>query len=206
MKPGPPELLAADAALVGTLPIRDGDRSMLPLLRPGQVVEVEYFVDRPPDSGPPLRLRRGDLLLFRQSDYLVVHRLIKRARAVAGGPALRTRGDGWNALDPALEPQRIVGRVTALQDEAGWWSLRTAGARLYATCVAWHDLFYAGLGLCAAAGDRVLGRLRLPPILLPSVRLLDRGTLSLAHRLSFRVLHARTSGPGEPRGERGPKV
>lgn len=198
-----PELLAASAELAGTLPIREGDRSMLPLLGPGQLVAVEYFADRPAGAGPAVRLRRGDLLLFRQADYLVVHRLLKRARPVAGRPALRTRGDGSTTLDPALDPRRVVGRVTAFRRRETWWSLQSRGARLYASGVATHALGYAALGLGAAATDRLLGRVGLPPLLLPAVRGLDRAMLGLAHRLSFRLLHRRTQAPAPRR--RGPE-
>src|SRR5258706_15268006 len=74
-----------------SVPVTAGDTSMVPHLSGGDAVLVA------PLTSPPAS---GDLLLFRQQDYLVVHRCLGVAGSRDGRPGFRTRGDGRNALDP----------------------------------------------------------------------------------------------------------
>jgi hypothetical protein len=174
------ELLGATAGR-GVLPVRPGDTSMLPTFRPGQRLAVEFG---------PSRLRRGDLLVFRQADYLAVHRLLGSARSADGRAYLRTRGDGVLGLDPPLAPADVVGRVLAAEASAGWWDLRGRPARLYALGVACHDLGWGACGALARALDRS-GRLRLRD----GIAWLDRTALGVQHRLLFRLCHRRLPAP-----------
>ncbi len=160
--------------------------SMSPTLREGFVVAVEFA---------PQELRRGDMLLFRQREILVVHRLLGRARKSDGMDWLRTRGDATISLDSRLDPTAVVGRVIAFRDERGWWDARSRGARLFAWQMAWHGLFWSGLAALADRGKRVAGR--------PGGAVGPRAWLGrvdgwlqrLAYMLAFRLLHRRTTNP-----------
>ena len=165
--------------------------SMVPTLHAGQLLAVEFHPDR---------LRSGDLLLYRKESYLVVHRLLDRVRCTDGVRRMRTRGDGRNGLDPLLDRANVVGRVLALQDHGAWWDLRGRWARSYATGLAWHDLFWAGVGQAAyrfdrlrAGGERTTWRNR--------VWALDLWLLRRVHGLLFRAFHRRTSRPIEGHGD-----
>jgi hypothetical protein len=164
--------------------IRDTDTSMVPTLDPGRLVMIDF---RPP------RLRRGDLLLFRQSDYLVVHRLVGTARLPSGRSGLRTRGDAMHRLDPALSESDVVGRAVAAETRLGWRSLVGGRARLFARAMAWHDLWWARAGAGIARGGALAARA------VPLVCAIDRALLRLAHAALFRLTHRRMSRPPSDR-------
>jgi hypothetical protein len=191
------ELLDAAVDLMGRSgrggAVRVRGDSMRPTLVAGQQLAVEFS---------PSRLSSGDMLLFRQADYLVVHRLVGRSRKRDGRSRLRTRGDAVVTLDPPLDPRRVVGRVLAVEHGDGWRSVRSAAARGYARCLACHDLFWAALGVAARLGDRVLRRLRLPAVLLSGVAAADRWLLGRLHGLLFRRVHPAVSEPEEARAIR----
>jgi hypothetical protein len=153
---------------------------MLPTLRAGQRVAVDLA---------PVALERGDLLLFRQVDYLVVHRLLGPASREDGTPQLRTRGDGLAGLDPPVDRRRVRGKVVAIEDDGQWWILEGAGSRVWSLAVALHDLAWAAAGTAAGRIDKLLGAVRLRSWTASA----DRVLLALAHRLFFRILHRRTS-------------
>jgi hypothetical protein len=168
--------------------------SMRPTLAPGDVLAVDF------SPGPP---SRGDLLLFRQAGYLVVHRLLGPARFPDGRPSHRTRGDGVIALDPHVDPADVVGRVIAFRGPDGWRDLRGVGGRVYAWMIAWHDFTWAAAGVLARrlirrSGDRASW---FRPV--AWAQKADRLFLTLAHRVFFRLLHRRVAEPvvGESRGE-----
>jgi len=153
---------------------------MVPLLREGQLIAVDLSPREP---------EIGDLLLYRQLDYLVVHRYLGPATREDGNPILRTRGDACLGLDPPLERSRVRGRVVAIEAQGCWWDLDGGGARAWALTTALHDLFWAGLGTLARRGDAGLGRLGLAMRTEPWVARLDRIGLRYSHRLLFRALH-----------------
>lgn len=177
-----PRVLDAAVELIGTagemgeIPVRGF--SMTPLLLPRNLLLVEFM--------PPVAsVRPGDILVFRQVDYLVVHRYLCRARVGAGQVCLRTRGDAVLSLDPPVTSDRVLGRVVAIDRGDGWRDLRTRRARLYARALAVHDLAWAAAGAAAARLDRrprggrwrrVVGRL-------------DRRMLRLVHGLLFERMH-----------------
>ena len=149
-------LASRGTALVTIVP---GDRSMEPTLRGGDAILAV------PLTGGPAR---GDLIVFRQNDDLVVHRYIGPARTPAGESCWRTRGDGRMELDPPLHPSSARARAAAVRVGGVWRSVEGRSSRLYARLIAWHDLAWAGaihvarpLGLAApvAAIDRALLRL-----------------------------------------------
>jgi hypothetical protein len=154
--------------------------SMVPLLREGQLIAADLSV-RDPEI--------GDLLLYRQLDYLVVHRYLGPATREDGTPILRTRGDACLGLDPPLDRSRVRGRVVAIEAHGCWWDLDGGGARAWALAVALHDLFWAGMGVLARRCDLWSGRLGLTVRTEPWVARLDQITLRVSHRLLFRVLH-----------------
>jgi hypothetical protein len=190
------DILDAAVALMGrsgrgaVFPVEG--RSMCPTLVAGELVAVEF--------SPPA-IARGDVLLFRQANALVVHRLLGPARpAPSGALRWRTRGDGQPNLDPPVDPERIVGRAVAVLRDGRWRSLRGAGARFYGRCLAWHDLSWAAAAVIGLALDGRLERLGLPS---PCRRLavaLDRLTLAVIHRVAFRWLHPVVPAPADMPG------
>jgi len=169
------ELLAAAG---GVAQITIQGESMLPTLRPDQRVAVDFAALNP---------RRGDLALFRQHDYHVVHRILGPATRPAGAGCLRARGDHLPGLDPPVAPGAIRGTVVALEAAGeGWWLLDGSGARLYARAVALHGIFWGGLAALTARART--------PALRGLVSRCDRALLALAHRICFPLCHRR----GEP--------
>jgi hypothetical protein len=170
--------------------VRVKGASMIPTLREGQLLAIEFS---------PRSLAVGDLLVYRQGDLLMVHRLLGPARAASGVRALRTRGDGLSRLDPRLDPSRVLGRVIALRTGAadGWRTTRTGRARLYARCVAWHDLFWAAGGFGARKLEALIGRCGVRPPLQRWVAAVDRSLLWGVHRLLFAWAHPSIPAPEE---------
>ena len=157
------------------VPIVGEDTSMVPHLSGGDLVAAG-----PPEPAP----RPGDLLVFVQRDYLVVHRYLGAARDPSGRPCLRTRGDGRNELDPAVSHDAVRARVVAIRRAGVWRSLEGVGPAAYARLVAWHDLFWAGVGV---AGRKVgLGR---------AAGFVDRAVLRVTAALLFAPLHVRIEAP-----------
>ena len=192
MPPGsnlPPELLdaavemLAESGRIGKLVVRG--TSMLPTLGEGQTVAVDFS---------PERLTRGDVIVFRQHDDLVVHRLVGHGKR-DGRAYYRARGDGRGYLDPPLDPERVVGRVVAQCDREVWRSLRGIAARLYGLQFAWHNYCWAAAGVLARAAERVLSRVRLRLPLAAAVQALDHGLLRVAHRFLFVLAHREISRP-----------
>ena len=173
--------LALTASGSAVLTIVPGDRSMEPTLYGGDAVLAVPLPDEPV---------RGDLLVFRQNDDLVVHRYLGPARAKDGAPCLRTRGDGRHELDPPPARAAVRARVAAVRRGAAWRSLDGGAPRVYAFLVAAHDLAWAGaihllrpIGLSGAAA------------------VLDRTLLTLGARVAVPLAHRRVEGPvpGVPR-------
>lgn len=176
--------LLGEAGIRGVICVQGG--SMLPTLDPGAEVEVEF--------APP-QVRFGDLLVFRQADYLVVHRCLGRGRRRDGIRPLRCRGDGAPALDPPVAPGGVIARVLAVRRHDGWRTLETVPGRVYGVLMAAHDLAW---GAAAAAADRVEGALRRRGVPVPAravTAAIDRGLLSISDRILFSALHPRRTPP-----------
>lgn len=173
--------------------VRVTGSSMVPTLAEAQLLDAEFV------AAPP---RRGELVLFRQLDYLVVHRYLGPCRAPDGRRAYRTRGDGRLFLDPAVLPERLIGRVRGARYGDVWRTFRTRRGALYARLVALHDLAWAAGGILARFGDRALRKLRVPPFLVEATAACDRGLLRATHALLFHVAHPVVPAPEQPAGER----
>jgi hypothetical protein len=161
---------------IAIVPVAAGDTSMAPHLAGGDLVAAVAPRERP---------QAGDLLVYRQQDYLVVHRYLGPAHTRDGRPCLRTRGDGRNTLDPPISAAAVIGRVVAVRRAGEWRSLEGRAASVYARLVAWHDLSWAAAGM---AGRKVgLGGL---------VAGVDRWLLKLGVPTVFRLVHRRIAPPG----------
>lgn len=178
-----PDLLDAAVELMGRSGreglIRVRGTSMVPTILPGQTLAVEFS---------PARLLRGDVMLFRLDDMLVVHRLLGPGRR-RGRRYLRARGDGRIRLDPPVFRDSVVGRVVAVRDGEVWRSMRGRAARGYAWSLAWHDYAWAAAAVVARVVERGLRRAGLPIHLEARVRDVDRWVLRRAHRLLFARVH-----------------
>ena len=79
--------------------------SMLPAIRPGDVLCIEQCT--------PGAARPGDVLLTRHGERVLAHRLLRKERR-AGEDLLVTRGDAlWHA-DPSQPASMLLGRVTGI--------------------------------------------------------------------------------------------
>jgi hypothetical protein len=163
-------------------------RSMIPTLTPGQRIGVEF--------GPaPDALRCGDMLVFKQEGSVLVHRILGDATRHGGSRKFRSRGDGVLKLDPPVEPESIIGRVTAFEHGNRWVSATTPGARLYARAMALHDLCWAVVGVVVRWPERKLRRIGVRAPLRGWVQGLDRLLLKIVHPLVFRPLHREVPAP-----------
>ncbi len=191
-KPGqlPADLLDAAVELMGRAgrggTVHVTGRSMEPTLVEGQLLAVEFA---------PAEPCRGDLLVFRQADYLVVHRLAGAATTADGHRYLRMRGDARIGLDPPVDLDRVIGRVIAFKDGEVWKSVRTPGARRYAALLGWHGLFWAGIGVLASLGDRAMRKLGMSVDSNRWAAAMDRWLLTRAHHLLAHRVHHPTEVP-----------
>lgn len=97
-------------------------RSMSPMLRDGDVVEIRDF-----DLN---RLRVGDLLLFKtESGHLVLHRYLSQ-RVRDGRVWLTTKGDASRGCDRPIASHQVLGRVVQIHRPHGVRSLEGLSARL----------------------------------------------------------------------------
>jgi signal peptidase I len=82
--------------------LRVDGTSMVPLLKPGDVVIVQRI--------EPERMKRGDLVVIHREHDLVTHRLVWQ-----GTGQWLTKGDNCRNLDPAVVDKAILGKVIAIE-------------------------------------------------------------------------------------------
>lgn len=157
------------------VPIAVGDTSMAPLLYGGDAVLLAPLTGL---SAP------GDVILFWQRDYWVVHRCLGPVTTRDGRSGLRTRGDGRNGLDPLVVTEDVRARVIGMRRKGAWRSLEGAPARAYARLMGWHDLFWAAAGV--ALGKAGLGG---------AIAAIDLGLLRLTVPIVFPLCHRRIAVP-----------
>lgn len=75
----------------------------------------------------PLR-DTGSVVAFEGPGGLVGHRVVGRVTGRGGRALLMTRGDGMLVCDPPLDPERVLGEITAYQQGADWLPLPAAPA------------------------------------------------------------------------------
>ena len=83
----------------------------------------------------------------------------------------------------------------AFAHNGDWGTARSRGARAYAWCMAWHDLFWAVVGVAVRYPERKLRRIRVPGLLSKCVTAVDRAALAVVHRLLFRRMHREVPRP-----------
>lgn len=92
------DLVADIARASGKVQLKVTGASMVPTLWPGDLLTVQ--------TCNPYGLAPGSIIVFRQDQQLIVHRLMLRL-----GDRTVTRGDARPRLDKPVEPSQIVGRV-----------------------------------------------------------------------------------------------
>jgi signal peptidase I len=158
------ELLARSGTR-GTMIVRG--TSMEPTLSPGAVIEVDFSRSS---------LQPGDLLVFRQAEFIVVHRLVHARR----GGMLRTQGDGCPDPDPPVARESVLGRVTAFERSPGVrLSLDGASARRHARRIARGLRVSAFVIRCASITDTLLGKIGIRPGLRTRLTTAQRAALRL---------------------------
>jgi hypothetical protein len=186
--------LLARSGGYGIIPV-EGD-SMRPTLPPGSALWVRFAREG---------LRFGDLVVFRQSGVLVIHRLLGSARFPRGRRGLRTRGDALCKFDPEVHGDRVLGRVVAFRRDDRWRSASTRPARAYARIVALHGLFWSVVGVIVERGpDLWLRGAGVRISFRQEVASADRWLLRLLDRLLFERVHREVPDPTEASSERAP--
>jgi signal peptidase I len=95
--------------------------SMRPLLRAGDWIVVE--------SAAPAALRLGDIIVVQRGVELITHRVVSHDTQ-----GWRTHGDNTRVLDQVVQPEEIVGRVSAIERGAQRLDLQ---ARRWQTANRW---------------------------------------------------------------------
>jgi signal peptidase I len=109
--------LMRQAAAEHDIPI-SGD-SMLPLIRHGDRVRLKYGTDG---------IERGEVIVFRQGQGLVAHRVLSSAAGDSGLHFL-TKGDNVLRADSPVAADDVLGRVLAIKRGARQMSLDTPAWR-----------------------------------------------------------------------------
>jgi signal peptidase len=96
------ELAAEVVRSFGELRLRVTGSSMLPAVRPGDVLLIRHCSIEEPDL--------GDVVLFTRQRRLFAHRVVSRSSA-----CLVTQGDAIAAPDPAVSASELLGKVVGVQ-------------------------------------------------------------------------------------------
>jgi hypothetical protein len=162
-------------------------RSMVPTFPTRSRIWFASLEDRP--------ARRGEILLFRQGETLVVHRVLV---ALPDG-SYRTKGDGRAAFDQGLVTREAAfGRVVAFLRHEHPVSTMHRGARIYARILVFYSETVGLVSRLAGKVDGLLGRLRPGrPVLIVRkvVAAVDRLVIRTMDALLFPLLHRRWDPP-----------
>ena len=96
------ELAAESLRLTGRLRLRVGGSSMLPAIRPGDILEVR--------SRRAVDVHSGSVVLFQSGGRLFAHRVVQ-----CDGAFLVTRGDALDHRDAAIGEAQLLGEVVAVE-------------------------------------------------------------------------------------------
>ena len=88
--------------------------SMQPALQDCDLVQVQHG---------PVRLRRGDIIVFRSENIIVVHRIL-RIYQQGGNIHYLTKGDNSNNPDALVASAQVIGRVDAISRDGRHMSLQ----------------------------------------------------------------------------------
>jgi hypothetical protein len=102
------ELAAEVVVLFGTLRLRVTGTSMLPLVQPGDLIQVCRCAIQ--DVQP------GDLVLFIRQRRLFAHRVVARS-----GASLLAQGDTLHDPDPAITAAELLGKVERVERGGRAW-------------------------------------------------------------------------------------
>jgi signal peptidase I len=98
------DLVADVARNQGQVQLKVAGASMVPTLWPGDLVTVR--------SSDPSELQPGSIVVFRQNERLVVHRLVRWADPTRrAGDRVVTRGDARPRYDQPVRAGEVLGRV-----------------------------------------------------------------------------------------------
>jgi signal peptidase I len=137
----------------GGLRIRTRGLSMYPLIRHGDLIEVE-----PADASA---VRLGDVILSRDGhDRIVGHRVVK-VRGKGHGRTLMTKGDWTFRPDAPVEAGQVLGRIVAIERGGKRTALNSGGQRLVQLLTARISPHSRWLYLPLSACARVVQKLRL---------------------------------------------
>jgi signal peptidase len=96
------ELAAASLELTGVLRLKVSGSSMLPAIRPGDVLTIHRFAHGGASA--------GDVVLFRREGRFFVHRILRRE-----GAGFIARGDAARSCDPWVADSDLLGRVVSVE-------------------------------------------------------------------------------------------
>jgi signal peptidase len=107
-------LVSEAVRAAGSVRLRVSGTSMVPAMRPGDLITVERAGTA--DISP------GEIVVFARAGRLVVHRVTGIAAPAAAksggpetGPVLQTRGDCARRNDPIVRESELLGRVTQIE-------------------------------------------------------------------------------------------
>lgn len=92
------ELIREVAEKTGEVRLRVAGASMLPTIRPGDILTVR--------SCHTSSLRPSQIILYHRDGKFIAHRILRM-----DGDRLLTRGDSVSAFDPPVRASEVVGRV-----------------------------------------------------------------------------------------------
>ena len=95
------ELAAETLRVFGRLWLRVSGASMLPALRPGDVLQFQVYSAE--------QVEAGDVVLFRRGGRLVIHRVLSKTPT-----GLITQGDALATIDPPVDSADLLGKVVSM--------------------------------------------------------------------------------------------
>jgi signal peptidase I len=103
--------------------------SMLPLLHEGDNILISHDL---------YTIQRGDILVFKQADGLVAHRVVRIIKQQNDTVIYQTKGDNCSHFDTPLFDQEVLGRIDSIRKNGREYDLTTTGwqfcNKFLATC------------------------------------------------------------------------
>ena len=129
-------------------------RSMLPLIAPGSMVRLEHL--------PAKKIRLGEIIAFKRSSHLVVHRVLKKYH-YQGNFLFLEKGDS-NLRAGIVEEKNVLGKIVKVKRGKKLITLDTYTWRLTNYLVARYGLMinYALKRLYSVRGNSPDGKENLP--------------------------------------------